>query len=82
MRSQETPVSGLIMHLLLMHLRQWEWRFSIFSVLLLAQLLIAAKRVKFNPETKSANNILISQAVRSPIHAKLTTLFLGKHTRQ
>lgn len=33
MRSQETPVSGLTMHLLLMHLRQCEWRFSILSIL-------------------------------------------------
>lgn len=43
MRSQQTPVSGLTMHLLLMHLRQWECRFSILTVLLLAQLVLVGK---------------------------------------
>lgn len=63
MRSQQTPVSGLTMHLLLMHLRQWECRFSILTVLLLAQLVLAGKRGEvFNPERKSANIYLFHKS--------------------
>lgn len=55
MRSQQTPVSGLTMHLLLMHLRQWECRFSILTVLLLAQLVLAGKKgEEFNPELRGS----------------------------
>lgn len=66
MRSQETPVSGLTMHLLLMHLRQWEWRVSIFSVLILAQVGLAGNGGDgFNPGTKSEGKKCISQVLGS-----------------
>lgn len=55
MRSQETPISGLTMHLLLMHLRQWVCRLSIFNFLLLVQVGLTAKVDEvFNPETDKA----------------------------
>lgn len=36
----------------------------------------------FDPETKSAKNILISQVLRNQIHAMVTTTFLDKHVDQ
>lgn len=58
MRSQEIPDSGLIMHLLLMHLRQWGCRFSIFTVLLLAQMSLAGKSDEaFNPELRGSPRV-------------------------
>lgn len=51
MRSQETPVSGLTMHLLLMHFRQWGWRFSIRTPLLFQASVLPAEKASqmFNP---------------------------------
>lgn len=58
MRSQQTPDSGLTMHLLLMHLRQWECRLSIFTVLLLAQLVLRGKGGDaFNPELRGSPDV-------------------------
>lgn len=62
MRSQDTPVSGLTMHLLLMHLRQWECRLSIFTVRLLAQLVLVwgGRSEAFNPELRGSPGVFLS----------------------
>lgn len=77
MRSQETPVSGLTMHLLLMHLRQCEWRFSILPI---SRKVSARGKTlyKVYPVKKEAEKRYL-KAIRSPVHSKVSILFACKH---